>query len=231
MSKKNGEIQLMQTQSAALPGKVKLIIGLALITLMAAAVYILIAFDLFHQVTALINENTPPELFVGLMLALPLAGVPLTLFLLFLGAKFGVLTGLLILEVILPIHMTAAFVLAHAVRKPLVAYLVNRKNYQIPVVPEHHALMFSFFFITFPVFPYSVKLYLLPLAGVKFRYCVWLNWAVQGILCIPFVLLGKSAMDMNIELFGITLVIFVILFLFLRWAKKQYLAIQKTKLP
>jgi len=221
----------MQTPSAALPGKYKLIIGLAFITLMAAAVYILIAFDLFHQVTALINENTPPELFIGMMVLLPLAGVPLTLFLLFLGAKFGVVTGLLILEVMLPMHMIAAFVLAHAVRKPLMAYLVNRKNYKIPVVPEHHALMFSFFFITFPVFPYSVKLYLLPLAGVKFRYCVWLNWAVQGILCIPFVLLGKSAMDLNVEMFGITLVIFVILFIFLRWTKKKYLEIQKAKLP
>ena len=220
----------MHGQPAPLPGKYKLIIGLALIVLMAVAVYILVVFDLFHQITALINENTPPELFVGLLLLLPLAGVPLTLFLLFLGAKFGLLTGLLILEIILPLQMTAAYVLAHAVRRPLVAYLVNRKNYRIPVVPEHHALMFSFFFITFPVFPYPVKLYLLPLAGVKFRYCVWLNWAVQGILCIPFVLLGKSAMDLNAEMFGITLVIFVILFIFLRWAKKQYLEIQKTKL-
>jgi len=221
----------MQTPSAVLPVKYKLIFGLTFITLMAAAVYLLIAFDLFHKVTALINENTPPELFIGMMALLPLAGVPLTLFLLFLGAKFGVVIGLLILEVMLPLHMIAAFVLAHAVRKPLVAYLVNRKNYQIPVVPEHHALMFSFFFITFPVFPYSVKLYLLPLAGVKFRYCVWLNWAVQGILCIPFVILGKAAMDLNVEMFGITMVIFVILFIFLRWTKKKYLEIQKAKLP
>lgn len=143
----------MNTQSALLPGKYKLIIGLALITLVAAAVYILIVFDLFHQVTALINENTPPELFVGLMLLLPLAGVPLTLFLLLLGAKFGVVTGLLILEVMLPLHMIAAYVLAHAVRKPLVSYLVNRKNYQLPVVPEHHALMFSFFLSPFRYFP------------------------------------------------------------------------------
>jgi len=219
----------MQRQLLSLSWKYKAIFGLAIVALAAAVVYILIAFDLFHQVTALINENTPPGLFIGMMILLPLAGVPLSLFLLFLGAKFGVLTGLLLLEVILPINMIAAYVLTHAVRKPIVGYLVNRKNYQIPVVPEHNALMFSFFFLTFPVFPYAVKLYLLPLAGVKFRYCFWLNWAVQGILCIPFVLLGKSAMDLNAEMFGVTLVIFIIFFVFLRWAKKQYLAIQKTK--
>ena len=219
----------MQHQLLPLLRKYRIIIGLAIVALAAAAVYILIACDLFHQVTALVNENTPPELFVGMMVLLPLAGVPLSLFLLFLGAKFGAVMGLLLLEAILPIHMLASYVLAHAVRKPLVYYLVNRRNYQIPVVPERKALMFSFFFLAFPAFPYAVKLYLLPLAGVKFRYCFWLNWAVEGILCIPFVLLGKAAMDLNAEMFGITLVIFIILYIFLRWAKKQYLAIQKTK--
>ena len=81
------------------------------------------------------------------------------------------------------------------------------------------------------MFPYAVKLYMLPLTGVKFRYCFWLNWAVQGILCIPFVLLGKSAMDLNAEMFGATLLLFVLFYFFLRWAKKQYLAIQKAKIP
>ena len=219
----------MQTQLKSLQWKYKAIIGLAIVVFTAVAVYFVITSGLFHWITSKINEDTPPGLFIGMMILLPLAGVPLSFFLLLLGMKFGVVNGLLLLEAILPIHMIAAYLLTHAVRKPIVAFLVNRKNYQIPVVPEHKALMFSFFFLTVPVFPYTVKLYLLPLAGVKFRYCVWLNWAVQGILCIPFVLLGKSAMDLNVEMFGVTLVIFIILFVFLRWAKKQYLAIQKTK--
>ncbi len=208
--------------------KYRIIIGIGIAALVAAAAYFTITSGLFRQITSLINENTPPELFIGMMLLLPLAGVPLSLFLFLLGLKFGAVTGLLLLEAILPVQMAVAYMLAYAVRKPLVNYLVKRKNYQIPAVPEHKSLMVSFFFFTFP-FPYAVKLYLLPLAGVKFRYCFWLNWAVQGILCIPFVLLGKSAMDLNAEMFGITLVIFGVFFVFLRWAKKQYLEIQKTK--
>lgn len=221
----------MQSRLPLMTGTRKFLLALSFLALAGAAIYLLIAFDLFYRITALVNEATPPLLFVGLMAVLPMAGVPLTLFLLFLGAKFGMVTGILILEALLPLQMAAAYVLAHAVRRPLAYYLVNRGHYRIPVVPDHHELMFSFFFITFPGIPYAVKLYLLPLAGVKFRYCVWLNWALNGLLCIPFVLLGKSAMDLNAEMFGATLVIFAVLFIFLRWAKKRYLAIQQAKTP
>ena len=203
------------------------IAGLALI---AVAVWALLEFGLLQQVLSVINEKTPPELFVLLMAFLPLAGVPISLFLFFLGVKFGLVKGLLLLAVLMPFHLLAAYGLVITVRRPLVNYLVNRKNYQIPVVPEDKAFIFSFLFLTFPVFPYVVKIYMLPLAGVDFRYCFWLNWGVQGTMCIPFVLLGRSAADLNLWLFGVTITAFVLLYLFLRWAKKQYLALQKEKI-
>ena len=203
------------------------IAGLALI---AVAVWALLEFGLLQQVLSVINEKTPPELFVLLMAFLPLAGVPISLFLFFLGVKFGLVKGLLLLAVLMPFHLLAAYGLVITVRRPLVNYLVNRKNYQIPVVPEDKAFIFSFLFLTFPVFPYVVKIYMLPLAGVDFRYCFWLNWGVQGTMCIPFVLLGRSAADLNLWLFGVTITAFVLLYLFLRWAKKQYLNLQKEKI-
>jgi uncharacterized membrane protein YdjX (TVP38/TMEM64 family) len=203
------------------------IAGLALI---AVAVWALLEFGLLQQVLSVINEKTPPELFVLLMAFLPLAGVPISLFLFFLGVKFGLVKGLLLLAVLMPFHLLAAYGLVITVRRPLVNYLVHRKNYQIPIVPEDKAFIFSFLFLTFPVFPYVVKIYMLPLAGVDFRYCFWLNWGVQGTMCIPFVLLGRSAADLNLWLFGVTITAFVLLYLFLRWAKKQYLALQKEKI-
>ena len=198
--------------------------------MIAAAAGFLIKYDLFHQVTALINENTPAKLFVPLMIFLPLMGVPLTFFLLLLGLKFGVLSGLFLLEAIIPIHILIAYLLARGVRNPIESYLVKRKNYQIPEVPEGKAFIFSFLTLTFPVFPYSVKLYLLPLAGVKFRYCFWLNWAIQGVMCIPFVMLGRSAADLNATMFGVTVLVIMAMFIFLRWAKKQYVELQKEEI-
>ena len=210
--------------------KYMVLAAIAGLTLIAVAVWALLEFGLLQQVLSVINEKTPPELFVLLMAFLPLAGLPISLFLFFLGVKFGLVKGLLLLAVLMPFHLLAAYGLVITVRRPLVNYLVNRKNYQIPVVPEDKAFIFSFLFLTFPVFPYVVKIYMLPLAGVDFRYCFWLNWGVQGTMCIPFVLLGRSAADLNLWLFGVTITAFVLLYLFLRWAKKQYLALQKEKI-
>ena len=220
----------MDSNQIVLKRKYKIVIAVAGLLVITVVAYFLIKYDLFHQVTALINENTPVELFIPLMIFLPLVGVPLTFFLLLIGIKFGALNGLFLLEAIIPIHILIAYLLAIGVRNPIESFLVNRKNYQIPEVPEDKAFLFSFFTLTFPVFPYSVKLYLLPLAGVKFRYCFWLNWAIQGTMCIPFVLLGRSAADLNAVMFGATVLVIIAMFLFLRWAKKQYVALQKEKI-
>ena len=210
--------------------KYKIVIVLAALLVIAVAAGFLIKYDLFHQVTALINENTPVKLFIPLMVFLPLMGVPLSFFLLLLGIKFGALSGLLLLEAIIPVQILIAYMLAIGVRHPIANFLVKRKNYQIPEVPEGKVFLFSFLTLTFPVFPYSVKLYLLPLAGVKFRYCFWLNWAIQGVMCIPFVMLGRSAADLNATMFGVTVLVIMAMFIFLRWAKKQYVALQKEKI-
>jgi len=205
----------------------KIIISLLLIVLIATGLYVFIEYDLFNRVTALINENTPAELFIVMFVILPLLGVPMTFFLLLIGPKFGVVYGLLLLETVLPIQMLITYFLAVTIRKPIINYLENKKNYKIPEVPEDKAFMFSFFFLVFPGLPYAPKLYMLPLAGVGFRYCFWLNWAIQGTLCIPFFLLGKSAADLSLWMLSLTIVLFILLFLFLRWAKKRYTALQE----
>jgi hypothetical protein len=48
-------------------------------------------------------------------------------------------------------------------------------------------------------------------------------------MCIPFVLLGRSAADLNAVMFGATVLVIIAMFFFLRWAKKQYVALQKEK--
>lgn len=209
--------------------RLKILIGLFLITCVAAAVYLLIKFDMYDQLTRLINENTPARLFIILMIFLPLVGVVLSLFIFVLGIKFGIVYGILLLEIILPIHFLLAYVLAVSLRKPIENFLVNKRNYRIPTIPEDKMLLYSALLVAFPMFPYSVKIYILPLAGVPFRYCFWLNWLIQGILCIPFVVLGKSAADKNVTLIVISLLIIVALVLFLRWLQKRYSGLGKEK--
>jgi hypothetical protein len=61
--------------------------------------------------------------------------------------------------------------------------------------------MYSFLFLAIPGIPYAGKNYMMPPAGVPFRYCVLMNCIVQGPLGIPFIVLGKSAAKMDLTLF------------------------------
>jgi len=203
----------------------KAIISIAIILAFAClmlAMYGLIQFNLIERVTTLINKNTPTHIFLGLMLVLPLVGVPLSVFIFVLGIKFGIGYGILILEIIMPLHILISYIIARTVRQPIKNFLVKRKNYHIPEIPENKLALFSFLFLAVPVLPYAAKNYVLPLAGVPFRYCMWLNWAIQGTLSIPFVILGKSTADMNLLLFGITLAVLALIFMGLRWLRNWY---------
>ncbi len=193
-------------------------------------------YDLYHRTIVLIQEDIPMGMFVFLMIVLPLVGFPLTAFILPLGVKYGLLKGILLLEVILPIHFIIAYVLAFYLRKGLENILVYRKQYWIPTIPQDRMLLYSVLFLACPIFPYSVKLYILPLAKLPFRYYFWLNWLIQGILCIPFLLLGKSAADLDVS-FSLTNVfvflgavgLFGVMYFLLRRAQRRLEPSQKEK--
>jgi len=209
--------------------KLKILIGLILMVCLAAGIYLTVKFDMYDRVIGLINKNTPAGLFIVLLIILPLVGMVLSVFLVVLGIKFGIVYGILLIEIILPLHFLIGYGLAVSLRKPIENYLVKRKNYRVPTIPKEKMLIYSSLLLVFPMFPYTAKIYILPLAGVPFRYCFWLNWLIQGILCIPFVMLGKSAVDKNIGLMAITLVIILAIVLFLRWLQKRYSGFEKEK--
>jgi uncharacterized membrane protein YdjX (TVP38/TMEM64 family) len=201
--------------------------ALIFVVLCGTGLYFLVRFDLYQQITAVVNERTPAGLFIAAMLVLPMVGVPMSIFLFLLGIKFGMGWGLLILEVVMPLQILVAYGVVRIFRASLESYLVVKKGYQIPRVPPDRVLVFSVFFLAFPGVPYAPKLYLLPLAAVPFNYCFWLNWGIQGTLSIPFVMLGKSAADMNAALFGLTLALCLFLVLVLKWVRKRYGELQK----
>jgi uncharacterized membrane protein YdjX (TVP38/TMEM64 family) len=210
----------------------KWLAALVLILGVAAGVlllYALVRLELIQQVTVLINKNTPTPLFLGLMLVLPMIGVPISVFIFVLGIKFGIGYGILLLAVIMPFHILGSYAIALGIRQPIRNFLVRRRNYHIPEIPEDKVAWFSFLFLILPVFPYAAKNYILPLAGVPFRYCFGLNWGVQGMLAVPFVVLGKSAADMNFWVFGITLAVVAVLFAILRRLRRRYETLQEEK--
>jgi uncharacterized membrane protein YdjX (TVP38/TMEM64 family) len=174
------------------------IIAAALLCLTIAGIYWALQNEYFEQIVTLVDKNTPPLLFISLMLLLPVAGFPMSIFLVVAGIKFGLFRAIVIWALILPVHATIAYYLANALRKQMMIFLTEKMGYDLPDVPEKHEAIYSLAFLVVPGIPYAVKNYLLPLAGVKFRYCVTMNIIVQLSLGIPFIILGKSAADMNL---------------------------------
>lgn len=193
-----------------------------LTAILAVGAYLFSENGYLEKILTFINTDLSPLLFVVLMILLPILGFPISVFLVIAGIKFGIVGAILIWLVVLPVHTLLGYTAARYIRPQLKKLLSNILGYEIPSIPEQHEAMFSFLFLAVPAIPYAAKNYLLALAGVSLRYCVVMNCAVQSLLGLPFIILGKSGAEMNPTLFYIAIAALALLFLLLRWLKKRY---------
>lgn len=189
--------------------------------LLTAIVYLAVNPEFFQQAVSLIDKNMSPALFIALMIVLPVIGFPISIFLVTGGIKFGIFYASMLWLVILPIHALIGYYLAGWLRLPLQRFF-RKMGYPVPELPKKGVGPFSFLFLAIPGIPYAGKNYILPLAGVPFSYCVLMNVVVQWPQGIPFIVLGRSMMELDLTLFYIALALIVLLYIFLRWLKKKY---------
>ncbi len=208
----------VKTRSKFITGAIAFVV----VGLVGWGIYWAIQNGYFEQAISMIDKNTSPALFIALMVLLPLVGFPISIFLIMAGIKFGILYAILLWVLVLPSHTLICFYLARALRQPLVRLLTEKLGYEVPEVPEKHEALFSFVFLAVPGIPYAVKNYLLPLAGIPFRYCVLMNTIVQLVLGIPFIVLGKSATNMDLKLLLFAAGFFVVGFFAVWWLEKRY---------
>jgi uncharacterized membrane protein YdjX (TVP38/TMEM64 family) len=206
--------------------KRKEIVSIIRVTLLAAAaslaMYAMERLDIFERVITTISESVSPTLFIAAMFVLPIFGFSISVFLVLGGVKFGIIHFILLWIMILPLHVLTAYYLARWARRPLKNFLLYKLNYRLPSIPEKHVARFSFLFLAFPGIPYAGKNYILPLAGMPFRYSVIMNTIVQGAIGLPFIILGKSAANVNLTIFNTTLAIMVAGYVLRWWLKNRF---------
>jgi uncharacterized membrane protein YdjX (TVP38/TMEM64 family) len=202
--------------------KILFFASVAAAVLVAVGIYLAIRFEYLQQAVSFVDQSMSSSFFIALMVVLPVVGFPISVFLIVGGIKFGILWAILLWLAVLPIHATIGYYVARWARGPLERVLSDKMGYHIPEIPENNTAMFSFLFLAIPGIPYAGKNYLLALAGVPFRYCVLMNCIVQCALGMPFIVLGKSAAEMDMTLFYIALGIFTAGYFLLRWLKKRY---------
>src|SRR6056297_1412676 len=176
--------------------------------------------NLIHQFSLQSNTITYKLFFIGSMILLPLVGFPISIFLVLVGVQFGVIAGIFLTVLILPLHMLICYSIIHTfMRKPLIRFL-SRRGWDLPILYNRRPRLAMIGFLLMPGPPYILKTYLLALTGMPFFTFLIFNWLTECLVTIPIVAMSGAAYEQNWYLFAAVLLIFA-LSIIVRWFKKR----------
>lgn len=143
-------------------------------TTLAGIALMVVLFSLFDlkwlNTTA---QRLSGALVFALTVILPLIGVPVSALYVIAGARFGALCGLSLTLVAIALHLLASWWIAHSwLKRPLEA-LLRKLGRQIPKIPQGEYVPVCLLVALLPGVSYTLKNYLLVLAGVPFRSFFW----------------------------------------------------------
>lgn len=168
------------------------------------------------------DPNSNRMLFIGLMAVLPIFGVTIIIFLVFVGIKFGTLAGILISGVLMLFHMLIAYLISHSFLRPLVDRFIGERHWSRPRMPAGKRELYAVLFVAIPGLPYAVKNYLMALSGLPFLHYLAICWTVQLIMGIPFIVLGEAAKLRHGGALSIAIAMVVSGFLVVRWLRREF---------
>jgi uncharacterized membrane protein YdjX (TVP38/TMEM64 family) len=190
--------------------------------LLAVVIYIVWEYDTVGWLGYVVNKKTPPGLFVALMAFLPCIGFPIIIFLVLAGVKFGLVGGILIAAITLPVHLLVSFFLGHSVLRPRLERLLRKQSYTLPEIPQTRVVPFLVLFVGIPSLPYAMKNYLLALADVPFRYYFGVSLSVNLLLSLPIIGLGEAAAELNLWLLLLFVAILLLGYFAILRLKRQF---------
>ncbi|MDF1578594.1 MAG: hypothetical protein P1P81_09160 [Desulfobulbales bacterium] len=210
--KKPGKIQ---TGRAALAG------GAALV-LLVVAIYLIYRYEPAVALGEYLASRINPVIFLALMLVLPVVGIPITIFLVLVGIKFGIVQGLLLSAAIMPCHMALTYYLVHSFLRKWISALLKPYNVSIPKLKGRENRLRALIFMLIPGLPYAVKNNLLALAEVGFVPYMIINWLAQFGLSIPFIILGGAVMEMDRKILTAAVALLLAGYLSQAYLRKKY---------
>jgi len=156
-----------------------------------------------------LSRDTNAFVFAGLMAVLPLAGFPISIFLVLVGMVYGIIGGIFLTGAIMLFHLVVTYYLVHSLFRPLINRMLRKFEVEIPRLPGKDKKGLAFLFMITPGLPYSVKNYLFALTELPFVHFLLIAWLAQFGFSIPFIVLGKSVVQENLWI--LLLVVLVLL--------------------
>lgn len=194
--------------------------------IVAAAVLIFVLA--YHQGDAVVRlhdylqNHVNPFIFLLLMLILPIIGAPLSIFVLLVGLKFGLLIGLMITALLMGLHMICTYYIVHSFLRGWIIKLLKRLDLPAYTTKRTLNTWHLVIFMLIPGLPYAIKNNLLALSGIEFKRYLLINWTTQFPMSIPLVLAGAAVIEMNPLTISIVFFLLVLVVFLQQYARKKF---------
>lgn len=221
--------------SAALLKNIKKVARLISIITFIALFAVLVYLVLYHEpllvLRNVLEDKVSPGLFVLLMFFLPLLAAPISVFLVFVGMKFGLIPGLLISAAAMFFHMAATYWLVTLWLYRRGAGRAGPFNVTLQRFAARSSRWYAFIVMLVPGLPYALKNILLSLTGIGFRPYIFINWTAQFSMGIPLVMFGRAVIEMNVIVLAVALVLMISIYLMKLFLKRRFDTDEKESVP
>jgi uncharacterized membrane protein YdjX (TVP38/TMEM64 family) len=144
------------------------------------------------------NKDTHAAVFIVMMSVLPIIGFPIYIFLILVGAKFGLILGLFWTAATMALHLSVTFLIAHSILGPLVKKVLRRFDFQTDNFSQKQRLITFVLFTAIPGPPYAVKNYTLSFSGISFIEYLLLSWTIHLVMAVPLIAFGHYSVEIDI---------------------------------
>lgn len=176
-------------------------------------------------------EEVDPLIFFFLMVLLPVGGAPISIFLVLVGMKFGLVSALALSGLSMLAHMVMSYYLVDSFLEGWLSRLLKSLRMSIPSLKGENRYWHAFLFMLIPGLPYTMKNYALALAGVSFLPYILINWTAQFTMSIPLIVVGKGLIEMDPLILGAAGILLLSVYLLHYYLRKRARMLQQRKRP
>ncbi len=197
------------------------VLAVLVLTVLAVAAYAFINHEPLTVLKNYLESRVHPLLFILLMAVLPICGVPISLFLVLVGMRFGIATGIALSAVTMLFHLSATYYLVHSFLRLWITGLLQRFSIPVPELQIMSNKRSAVVFMLVPGLPYVVKNNLLALTGLPLVPYLLIGWLSQFLTAISFVIFGGAVIEMNYSILALALVLILAGFLLQRFIRNN----------
>lgn len=174
--------KVLGSKENAMPRKAGYVIA-AVVLVALGLLLLFFARDTVKEWIHSLAELNPVFVF-ALIALLPIFGFSVSVVYLLAGLKFGPAWGTLVVGFAIAIHLLGSHFIARSFLKERLLKFLERRKVKIPHIPDGENAAAALMIALVPGFPYAIKNYLLPLAGIPLKTYFW--------ICLPVHLIRST---------------------------------------